>query len=200
MYAILIGSNLMLSLIFYHMFPSGLFYYHPCYFGIITNDSFIMMVSIPSTECLSLSPFDICKIYKELNQMACASPVLYSFLQKYFREYFYLHADFTFRKSQDSLTVSKKTKIRKEMKEYSEYSLSSFKWSFKKSSNPTSDSENKSGEGSLHCALTKTSMAIVSLPLESIHRKPSHQVVWTELKQVSSKLKNIFKGLKQIIL
>lgn len=71
---------------------------------------------------------------------------------------------------------------------------------FKKSSNPTSDSENKSGEGSLHCALTKTSMAIVSLPLESIHRKPSHQVVWTELKQVSSKLKNIFKGLKQIIL
>lgn len=59
MYAILIGLSLMLSLIFYHMFPSALLNSCPCYFGNITNYIFIMMVSIPLTECLSLFIFNM---------------------------------------------------------------------------------------------------------------------------------------------
>lgn len=62
MYAILTGLRLMLSLIFYHMFPSELLHYCPFYFGIIL---FFMMASISLTEFLSLSPFNMCKIYKE---------------------------------------------------------------------------------------------------------------------------------------
>lgn len=50
MYAILIGLSLMLSLIFYPMFPSVLRNHCPCDFGNITNCIFIMMASIPFTE------------------------------------------------------------------------------------------------------------------------------------------------------
>ena len=57
MYAILIGLSLMLSLIFYHVFPSVLLYYSPCYSGIITNYIFIILSSIVLTEWFSLSPF-----------------------------------------------------------------------------------------------------------------------------------------------
>lgn len=64
MYAILIGLSLMLSLIFYHVFPSVLSYYSPCYSGIITNYIFIILSSIPLTEWFSLSPFSRRKIQR----------------------------------------------------------------------------------------------------------------------------------------
>lgn len=78
MYAILIGLSLMLSLIFYHVFPSVLSYYSPCYSGIITNYIFIILSSIPLTECFSLSPFSRRKYTKNKAKMACISPVSFS--------------------------------------------------------------------------------------------------------------------------
>lgn len=78
MYAILIGLSLMLSLIFYHVFPSVLSYYSPCYSGIITNYIFIISSSIPLTECFSLSPFSRRKYANNKAKMACIRPVSFS--------------------------------------------------------------------------------------------------------------------------
>ena len=54
--------------------------------------------------------------------------------------------------------------------------------------------ESRLGEGSLHCALLKTSMPVVSRPQDTIPSKQVHQAVWAELKQVASDLNNTFWG------